>query len=226
MSHQRVSLLGDGVMMPSVRGSIDSLLTGGDAVTSTPPSVTPSAGGGSRSATVFHGVDAQSERNSQASGKLVWERPETTDVTQYKTQALAAHRRWVRRNQVEDTNSAVLRKGQTGTCSGSAVANVILYVGFGMIGVGMIMTFVGLGERGRRQSGRELISAEQLRAVQSGQRPVTHRSSGTASGHSRTQRPPPASAGPPPVIRDAGPATVGWQCHVSSDTGAAATSNP
>ena len=50
--------------------------------------------------------------------------------------------------QVEDTSSTVPRKGQAGSCSGTAAANVILYVGFGMIGVGMIMTFVGLGERG------------------------------------------------------------------------------
>ena len=43
--------------------------------------------------------------------------------------------------------SSLQKDGQGGFTSSSS-ANIVLYVGLGMIAVGLIITFVGLGERG------------------------------------------------------------------------------
>ena len=59
--HRRSSLLGDGVMMPSVRGSIESRLTGGDFLSHSAPSTLLST----QSAAVFHGSDIQQSDQKQ-----------------------------------------------------------------------------------------------------------------------------------------------------------------
>ena len=40
---------------------------------------------------------------------------------------------------------------------GSGSANVVLYVGLGMISIGLVMTFVGLGDKGFRTLELKLI---------------------------------------------------------------------
>ena len=55
MNPRRSSLLGDGVMMPSVQGSIESLLNGRDLLSTSAPSVLLTT----QAAGVVHGVDTE-----------------------------------------------------------------------------------------------------------------------------------------------------------------------
>ncbi|XP_037094447.1 uncharacterized protein LOC119114351 isoform X2 [Pollicipes pollicipes] len=93
-------------------------------------------------------------------GKQAWEgtlEPGTGgEVKEYKSLASAAHKRWLRKNQVEDVESSLQKDGQGGFTASSA-ANIVLYVGLGMVAVGLIITFVGLGERGFQTDELKLI---------------------------------------------------------------------
>ncbi|KAF0292943.1 hypothetical protein FJT64_009141 [Amphibalanus amphitrite] len=96
-------------------------------------------------------------------GKPAWEGElergpgATGEVREYKTLATAAHRRWLRKNnQVEDVEASLQKDGQGGFTNSSS-ANIVLYVGLGMIAIGLIITFVGLGERGFQTDELKLI---------------------------------------------------------------------
>ena len=43
-----------------------------------------------------------------------------------------------------------LRATEDGSFQGGGSANVILYVGLGMIAIGLVITFVGLGDKGMK----------------------------------------------------------------------------
>ena len=77
----------------------------------------------------------------------------------YKTKQCEAHRRWMKRNRIRDasycygssgeddeedgSSSAIRRRGEV-----SAAVNTVLYAGLGTTALGLVISFVGTGEKG------------------------------------------------------------------------------
>ncbi|XP_014480519.1 PREDICTED: clock-controlled protein 8-like [Dinoponera quadriceps] len=77
----------------------------------------------------------------------------------YKTKQCEAHRRWMKRNRIrdasycygssgeddeeDDSSNAIRRRGEV-----SAAVNTVLYAGLGTTALGLIISFVGTGEKG------------------------------------------------------------------------------
>ncbi|XP_069984488.1 uncharacterized protein [Penaeus vannamei] len=90
-----------------------------------------------------------------------------------KKKAAENHRRWINRNKVEDdpesnddddeesdvgdTGGGNLEKNADGRYRQTGVVNIVLYVGLGLIALGLIITFVGLGEHGFKSPELRLI---------------------------------------------------------------------
>ncbi|XP_047481193.1 uncharacterized protein LOC125033590 isoform X2 [Penaeus chinensis] len=90
-----------------------------------------------------------------------------------KKKAAENHRRWINRNKVEDdpdsnddddeeldvgdTAGGNLEKNADGRYRQTGVVNIVLYVGLGLIALGLIITFVGLGEHGFKSPELRLI---------------------------------------------------------------------
>ncbi|XP_047481195.1 uncharacterized protein LOC125033590 isoform X4 [Penaeus chinensis] len=74
-----------------------------------------------------------------------------------KKKAAENHRRWINRNKVGDTAGGNLEKNADGRYRQTGVVNIVLYVGLGLIALGLIITFVGLGEHGFKSPELRLI---------------------------------------------------------------------
>ncbi|EZA49308.1 hypothetical protein DMN91_000152 [Ooceraea biroi] len=77
----------------------------------------------------------------------------------YRTKQCEAHRRWMKRNRIrdasycygssgeddeeDDSSNAIRQRGEV-----SAAVNTVLYVGLGTTALGLIISFVGIGEKG------------------------------------------------------------------------------
>ncbi|XP_018795139.1 PREDICTED: uncharacterized protein LOC108972789 [Bactrocera latifrons] len=84
-------------------------------------------------------------------GRAAWlERGRRCSVQEAQQQA-ACHRRWVKRNRVQDASLAGSSDDEDllGVLRGpSTFANTFLYVGLGTIALGLVIAFVGTGEKG------------------------------------------------------------------------------
>ncbi|XP_042867525.1 uncharacterized protein LOC122250235 isoform X2 [Penaeus japonicus] len=90
-----------------------------------------------------------------------------------KKKTAESHRRWINRNKVEDdpesnddddeeldvgdTAAGNLEKNPDGRYRQTGVVNIVLYVGLGLIALGLTITFVGLGEHGFKSPELRLI---------------------------------------------------------------------
>ncbi|CAL4104814.1 unnamed protein product, partial [Meganyctiphanes norvegica] len=61
------------------------------------------------------------------------------------------------KNKVGDSSQGNLEKLPNGKYRQTGVVNVVLYVGLGLISIGLIITFVGMGDRGFKTSELKLI---------------------------------------------------------------------
>ncbi|XP_045597098.1 uncharacterized protein [Procambarus clarkii] len=72
-------------------------------------------------------------------------------------QASDAQKRWVTKNKVGDASGGSLEKRPDGRYRQTGVVNIVLYVGLGLISLGLIITFVGMGEHGFKSPELRLI---------------------------------------------------------------------
>ncbi|XP_065342089.1 uncharacterized protein LOC135940898 isoform X2 [Cloeon dipterum] len=82
-------------------------------------------------------------------------------AVQHRDKATKAHRRWVKKNRIRDASC-----GDDDDSLGvdSSAANVVLYIGLGLVCVGMVISFVGLGEKGFKTAELRLIGPSLLAA--------------------------------------------------------------
>ncbi|KAM7351342.1 uncharacterized protein ACRADG_004238 [Cochliomyia hominivorax] len=87
-----------------------------------------------------------------AQGRAAWlERGRRCSVQESQQQAAACHRRWVKRNRIQDASLGGSSDDEDflGVLRGpSTFANAFLYVGLGTIALGLVIAFVGTGEKG------------------------------------------------------------------------------
>ncbi|KAM0724716.1 hypothetical protein ACS0PU_009100 [Formica fusca] len=97
-------------------------------------------------------------------GKAAWQgcnRPSPLPLSPtspgYRTKQCEAHRRWMKRNRIrdasycygssddeeDDSSNAIRQRGEV-----SAAVNTVLYVGLGTTALGLVISFVGIGEKG------------------------------------------------------------------------------
>ncbi|XP_069684867.1 uncharacterized protein [Periplaneta americana] len=93
-------------------------------------------------------------------GKAAWQerdrerRVSLTEVAvNHRIKATEAHRRWMKRNRIHDSSfggSSSDDEDYPGGLYGhqSAAANALLYVGLGTVAIGLVISFVGTGEKG------------------------------------------------------------------------------
>ncbi|XP_064110081.1 uncharacterized protein LOC135217893 isoform X9 [Macrobrachium nipponense] len=75
-----------------------------------------------------------------------------------KQKASESHKRWVNKNKIADAGAdAPLGKNPDGRYRQTGVVNIVLYVGFGLVTLGLIITFVGIGEHGFKSPELQLI---------------------------------------------------------------------
>ncbi|XP_066956789.1 uncharacterized protein [Macrobrachium rosenbergii] len=75
-----------------------------------------------------------------------------------KQKASESHKRWVNKNKIADSGAdAPLGKNPDGRYRQTGVVNIVLYVGFGLVTLGLIITFVGIGEHGFKSPELQLI---------------------------------------------------------------------
>ncbi|XP_059475237.1 uncharacterized protein LOC132196528 isoform X2 [Neocloeon triangulifer] len=82
-------------------------------------------------------------------------------AVQHRDKATKAHRRWVKKNRIRDASC-----GDDDDYLGveSSAANVVLYIGLGLVCIGMVISFVGLGEKGFKTAELRLIGPSLLTA--------------------------------------------------------------
>ncbi|XP_050696792.1 uncharacterized protein LOC126985602 isoform X2 [Eriocheir sinensis] len=68
-----------------------------------------------------------------------------------------AQKRWMNKNKVGDSGGGSLEKRPDGKYRQTGVVNIVLYVGLGLISLGLIITFVGMGEHGFKSPELRLI---------------------------------------------------------------------
>ncbi|XP_046394550.1 uncharacterized protein LOC124162164 isoform X2 [Ischnura elegans] len=74
-------------------------------------------------------------------------RPSLTDAAaSHRCKASEAHRRWMKRNRIRDASSG--EYSYYGGFRAGGAASALLYVGLGTVAVGLVISFVGLGEKG------------------------------------------------------------------------------
>ncbi|XP_063235231.1 uncharacterized protein LOC134538127 [Bacillus rossius redtenbacheri] len=94
-------------------------------------------------------------------GKAAWQerggerRPSVTEVAvNHRIKATEAHRRWMKRNRIHDSSYGGSSSDDDDDYPGgpyghqSAAANGLLYVGLGTVAIGLVIFFVGTGEKG------------------------------------------------------------------------------
>ncbi|KAK8382927.1 hypothetical protein O3P69_011468 [Scylla paramamosain] len=74
-----------------------------------------------------------------------------------RKRASDAQRRWMNKNKVGDSGGGSLEKRPDGKYRQTGVVNIVLYVGLGLISLGLIITFVGMGEHGFKSPELQLI---------------------------------------------------------------------
>lgn len=74
---------------------------------------------------------------------------------QQNSKANAAYQRWISKNQDDDSKS--VRTLDSRLYPNSSAANIVLYVGFALTSIGLIMTFVSIGDRGIQTQELKLI---------------------------------------------------------------------
>ncbi|KAL7739622.1 hypothetical protein ACLKA6_018836 [Drosophila palustris] len=87
-----------------------------------------------------------------AQGRAAWlERGRRCSVQEQQQQQAACHRRWVKRNRIQDASLGGSSDDEDflGVLRGpSTFANAFLYVGLGTVALGLVIAFVGTGEKG------------------------------------------------------------------------------
>ncbi|XP_037958167.1 uncharacterized protein LOC119687770 [Teleopsis dalmanni] len=87
-----------------------------------------------------------------AQGRAAWlERGRRCSVQESQQQAASCHRRWVKRNRIQDVSVGGSSDDEDflGVLRGpSTFANAFLYMGLGTIALGLVIAFVGTGEKG------------------------------------------------------------------------------
>ncbi|KAG7189838.1 hypothetical protein KM043_017495 [Ampulex compressa] len=94
----------------------------------------------------------------------------------YKTKQCEAHRRWMKRNRIRDasycygssgeddeedgSNNANRRRGEV-----SAAVNTVLYAGLGTTALGLVISFVGTGEKGFLSPELRLVATDKKEKV-------------------------------------------------------------
>lgn len=78
-------------------------------------------------------------------------------VISHRQKATEAHRRWIRKNKIRDASLDEDDPESDGIYRQSGAANVVLYVGLIMIAIGMVITFVGIGDKGFKTLELKLI---------------------------------------------------------------------
>ncbi|XP_046751221.1 SKI family transcriptional corepressor 2-like [Diprion similis] len=138
---------------------------------------------------VSSSTELQCSGQSQAQGKAAWQgcsRPSPLPLTpvspigsragdglNYKTKQCEAHRRWMKRNRIRDASycygssgeeeedgqewSGGRRRGEV-----SAAVNTVLYAGLGTTALGLVISFVGTGEKGFQSSELRLVGPSLL----------------------------------------------------------------
>ncbi|XP_012255312.2 uncharacterized protein LOC105685622 [Athalia rosae] len=135
-------------------------------------------------------TDLQCSGQSQAQGKAAWQgcsRPSPLPLTpvsplgsrtgeglNYKTKQCEAHRRWMKRNRIRDASYCYGSSGEEeedghdfgrgGRRRGevSAAVNTVLYAGLGTTALGLVISFVGTGEKGFQSSELRLVGPSLL----------------------------------------------------------------
>ncbi|XP_034474912.1 uncharacterized protein LOC117782078 [Drosophila innubila] len=87
-----------------------------------------------------------------AQGRAAWlERGRRCSVQEQQQQQATCHRRWVKRNRIQDASLGGSSDDEDflGVLRGpSTFANAFLYVGLGTVALGLVIAFVGTGEKG------------------------------------------------------------------------------
>ncbi|XP_032583654.1 mucin-5AC isoform X4 [Drosophila sechellia] len=96
-----------------------------------------------------------------AQGRAAWlERGRRCSVQDQQQQQATCHRRWVKRNRIQDASLGGSSDDEDflGVLRGpSTFANAFLYVGLGTVALGLVIAFVGTGEKGFKTTELRLI---------------------------------------------------------------------
>ncbi|XP_071443663.1 uncharacterized protein [Hetaerina americana] len=96
-------------------------------------------------AAVAQGLGPSAVARRQSS--LQQPRPSLTEAAaSHRCKASEAHRRWMKRNRIRDASSG--EYSYYGGFRAGGAASALLYVGLGTVAVGLVISFVGLGEKG------------------------------------------------------------------------------
>uniref|UniRef100_A0A6P4FLB6 Mucin-5AC-like n=1 Tax=Drosophila rhopaloa TaxID=1041015 RepID=A0A6P4FLB6_DRORH len=101
------------------------------------------------------------KRQKCAQGRAAWlERGRRCSVQDQQQQQATCHRRWVKRNRIQDASLGGSSDDEDflGVLRGpSTFANAFLYVGLGTVALGLVIAFVGTGEKGFKTTELRLI---------------------------------------------------------------------
>ncbi|XP_051858971.1 pneumococcal serine-rich repeat protein isoform X2 [Drosophila albomicans] len=97
-------------------------------------------------------LELQAGEGKCAQGRAAWlERGRRCSVQEQQQQQATCHRRWVKRNRIQDASLGGSSDDEDflGVLRGpSTFANAFLYVGLGTVALGLVIAFVGTGEKG------------------------------------------------------------------------------